>query len=252
MTRAMEQALMAMARCRKNSHLESGRVDLDRLVHIAKSLSKEVFFDSQHGKKLNVAVAITIDESGSMGNFYNVQLLAMAIGEALNAINVPFEIIGSTTKYASGDYNMPRMNGFSRVNPIIYKHYKDFADKWIAVRQRIVHSYHYNHNVDGEVVEYAAFRLAQRKEARKVVFSLSDGSPCAGHNNDYQMGVNLKRVCDRTRKNGIEVYGFGIGTDAPKQYYGEKFFVSLADVQAMGCDFVREFVKIVTLGKVRV
>ena len=252
MTRTLEQVLRSMSKCHKNPYLRYGDVDFDRLVDIAKGLSKEVFYDTRDGMKLDVAVAITIDESGSMSNYYEVQLLAMAIGEALNAMHIPFEILGSTTMYGQGDRNMVPMNGFSRVNPIVYKGYKLFSEGWASVRQRLVHTGAYHHNVDGEVVEYAAFRLLQRRERRKVIFSLSDGEPCAGHCNEEEMGYNLKRVCGRVRKQGVEVYGVGIATSSPRAFYGKDFFVKLDDVKKMGADFVREFSRIITAGKVRV
>ena len=110
----------------------------------------------------------------------------------------------------------------------------------------------HNHNVDGEVVEYAAFRLQQRKERRKVIFSLSDGEPCAGYMNDTVMAANLIRVCKRVRKQGVEVYGFGVGTATPRAFYGKDFFVELTSVGKMGQEFVREFSRIITNGKVKV
>ena len=252
MTRALEQALRSLSKCRKNPYQRQGKIDHRRLVAIAKNISREVFYKVKEGIKLDVAVAITIDESGSMGNFYEVQLLALAIGEALNAIKVPFEIIGTTTAYGGGDHRMPRMDGFTRVNPIVYRHYKLFGEQWANVRQRIIHSREYHHNIDGEVIEYAAFRLAQRPESRKVIFSLSDGEPCGGHGNDEEMCSNLKRVCKRVRKQGIEVYGFGVGTDTPRGLYGKEWFIYLEDIEKIGQDFVREFARIVTEGKVRV
>ena len=252
MTRALEQALRSMSKCRKSPYLRRGKIDHQRLVAIAKNLSREVFYRTRDGMKLDVAVAITIDESGSMSNFYEVQLLAMAIGEALNTIGIPFEIIGTTTLYAGGSYGMPEMNGFTRVNPIVYNHYKLFSDKWSNVRQRMVHTGCHHHNIDGEVVEYAAFRLKQRPERRKVIFSLSDGEPCAGHGNDGEMCANLKRVCKRVRKEGVEVFGFGVQSEAPRAYYGKDWFVYLDEVKKMGPEFVREFTRIVTEGGVRV
>jgi len=252
MIRALDQALRSLSRCRKNPYLRAGRIDRNRLVAIAKGLSKEVFYRTRDGISLDVAVAITMDESGSMSNYYTVQLLAMAIGEALTSIGVPFEIIGTTTMYGGGDRRMVSMNGFSRVNPIVYKHYKLFNEQWNNVRQRMVHSGAYHHNVDGEVIEYAAFRLAQRRESRKVIFSLSDGEPCAGHGNDTEMAVNLKRVCTRVRKHGIEVYGFGVETESPRALYGKDWFVYLDKIEQMGPEFTREFVKIVTEGRVKV
>jgi cobalamin biosynthesis protein CobT len=252
MTRALEQALRSLSKCRKNPYLRQGKIDHQRLVAIAKNLSRDVFYRTRDGMKLDVAVAITIDESGSMCNFYEVQLLAMAIGEALNSIGIPFEIIGTTTAYASGSRDMPKMDGFTRVNPIVYNHYKLFSEKWVNVRHRMVHTGCHHHNIDGEVVEYAAFRLKQRPERRKVIFSLSDGEPCAGHGNDEEMCDNLKRVCKRVRKEGIEVYGFGVQTESPRAFYGKEWFINLEKVNEIGPGFVREFTRIVTEGKVRV
>jgi cobalamin biosynthesis protein CobT len=252
MTSALDQVLRSLSRCRRKPYLRQGKIDKKRLVALAKSLSKEVFYKKQDGIDLDVAVEILIDESGSMGNFRDVRLLAIAIGESLNAIGVPFEITGTSTKYSEFDKNMPKMDGFSRVNPIVYFHYKMFGDAWEAVRHRIMYTSARNHNVDGEVVEYAAFRLAGRPERRKIIFSLSDGAPCAGHNNDRIMAKNLKRVCERVRKAGIEVYGFGIDTTDPEPLYGKKWFVYLSDVNTMGVEFVRHFAAVVTGGMVKV
>ena len=245
MTGALEQALRSIARCRKNPYLRHGKIDKKRLVQITKSLSKDIFYQTQKGEKLDVAVEIIIDESGSMNNYHEIQL-----GETLNQIGIPFEITGSTTKYLSP--GSMGLDGFTRANPIVYNHYKTFGEAWQNVRARIVHSDKYKHNIDGEVVEYAAMRLVSRKESRKVIFSLSDGEPCAGHGNDSEMAANLIRVCERCRKNGIEVYGFGIATEDPKAYYGEKYFIPLETIGKMGDEFIRKFAEIVTKGKVRV
>jgi cobalamin biosynthesis protein CobT len=176
----------------------------------------------------------------------------MAIGEALNAIHVPFEMFGATT---TSPYGVARngvgMDGFSRTNPIYYKHYKLFNEPWAQVRERIVHTGAHNHNVDGEVVEYAAFRLQSRKESRTVVFSLSDGEPCAGHGNDELMAKNLKRVCEKARKAVIEVYGAGLGTRGPEFLYGPKWFLYLDTTEEMGPEFIRKFAKVITDGRVR-
>jgi hypothetical protein len=250
MTRALEQALRSIARCRKDPYLRRGKIDKKRLVQITKSLSKEIFYQTKKGEKLDVAVEVIIDESGSMSNWNEIQLLAIALGETLNQIGIPFEITGSTTKYLSP--GSVGLGGFTRVNPIVYNHYKTFGETWQNVRARMVHTNKYKHNIDGEVVEYAAMRLASRQEGRKVIFSLSDGEPVAGHRNDSEMAANLIRVCERSRKNGIEVFGFGIATEAPKAYYNEKYFIPLETIGKMGDEFIRKFAEIVTKGKVHV
>lgn len=248
MTRALEQALRAMARVRREGYKITGQLDKRRLAAVAKSTSKHVFFQKKNGTHLNTVVEIIIDESGSMVRYCDdVRLLVIALGETLDQIGIPFEITGTTTK--CGGHDVPPLNGFTRTNPIIYKHYKRFKDTWAQVRHRVVNIGAFvHHNVDGEVVEYGAFRLAERKEKRKVIFSLCDGLPCAGHNNDITMGKNLKNVCQRVRRLGIEVYGFGIGTFEPSRFYGKDNFIFLETAKDIGQEFVKEFVRIVRRG----
>ena len=247
MTRSLEQALRALSRCKKMAYLRHGKIDKKRYVQIAKNLSKQVFFRTREGIKLDTAVEIVIDESGSMSNFLQVQLLAMAIGEALEAIHVPFEITGTTTSRGN-----PPLDGFTRSKPIVYSHYKSFHEKWQAVRHRLVHTSKHNNNIDGEAVEYCAFRLKQRKERRKIIFSLSDGEPYGGQGKEVELASNLIRVCERCRKEGIEVYGFGVGTKQPQSFYGKKYFVYLKNAATMGVDFVRKFATVITGGAVKV
>jgi len=248
MTRTLEQALRAMSRNRQGRCLRQGRIDKRRLVQIARGLSREVFYKVSEGTDLNTAVEILIDESGSMRRgCIPVQLLAMSIGEALTAIGVPFEITGTMT---SGD-RLP-LDGMTRTQPIIYRHYKMFEESWQSVCHRIVHTGFRCNNIDGEAVEYAAFRLSARPESRKVVFSLSDGCPCGGQDMDDELAGNLIRVCERCRQNGIEVYGFGIMTDDPEKYYGKDYFLYLESVTAIGPEFTRTFAGIISKGAVRV
>ena len=250
MSRALDQALRSMSRVRKNSYLEHGRIDMRRLTVIAKSMSKKVFFEKKDGEALNTAVSIVIDESGSMSNCYlQMQLLALALGETLDKIGVPFEILGASTM--SYSFDMPALEGFTRTNPIRWKIYKVFNENWNAVKERITHVHHYNNHIDGEVVQFAASRLATRPERRKVILSLSDGEPCGGQGNDADMAANLIRVCERCRKSGIEVYGFGVQTTTPKAFYGEKHFIYLESAETMSQEFFVNLANIVTQGKVK-
>jgi len=252
MTRALEQALRSLSRTKREGYKRQGRLDRKRLTAIAKGLSKEVFYKIRDGHQLEVAVEIIIDESGSMGNYMAVRLLAIAIGEALNSIGVPFEITGTTTKYGMGDYGCPSLDGMTRTNPIKYNHYVMFGETWEAVRHRLVKTGAHMHNVDGEAIEYCVFRLQQRPERRKVVFSLSDGAPCGGQGRDTELGQNIVRVCKKARKHGVEVYGFGVQTQQPQRFYGKENFIYLADPTTMDQVFLRKLAEVVTGGQVRI
>jgi hypothetical protein len=81
-----------------------------------------------------------------------------------------------------------------------------------------------------------------------VVLSLSDGKPEAGHGNEVKMGLNIVRTCERAREAGVEVYGFGIATEAPREYYGEEGFVHLPGGE-IDTEFARNFARILTEGR---
>lgn len=254
MVRSLEQAMRVRTRSRRNRFQRSGKIDKTRLAQIGKSLSKEVFFKIQKGEKLETAVEIIIDESGSMSGkeCKSVRRAAIAVSEALSQLRIPFEVTGSTTKYSGGNMAILPLGGLSRTNPIVYDHFKTFGQQWMNVCHNISKSRAYMHNVDGEVVEYAVRRLLERKETRKIVLTLSDGRPDAGHGNGYVMGQNIVRTCERARQAGVEVYAFGIGTGLPAQYYGEENFVELPTGEDLGPKFASEFVAIVSNGRFKV
>jgi hypothetical protein len=252
MVRALEQAMRARTRCRKNQFMRSGKIDKTRLTQIAKSLSKEVFYQHQKGEKLETAVEIIIDESGSMSYYREVRQVAIAVSESLAQLNIPFEVTGSTTKYGGGDSRIADRNGLSRTNPIVYDHFKLFSQQWVNVCHNMSKTRSWMHNVDGEVVEYAARRLLDRPESRKVVIVLSDGLPDAGHGNGPEMGRNITRTCERARQAGIEVYAFGLDTRDPAKFYGHDNFVYLPSGEALGPKFAAEFCAIVSGGRFKV
>jgi cobaltochelatase CobT len=172
------------------------------------------------------------------------------VAEVLTQLNIPFEITGTTTKYFQGDRNFPALNGLDRTNPLVYKHYKTFGQAWGTVKHGIMQTSSYKHNVDGEAVEYASRRLLNRSETRKVILSLSDGEPFAGHSQSVDE-ANLIRSCKRARDNGVEVYGFGIGTKEPKRFYGEDNFIYLPN-GSIDTAFTKAFVSIVSGGQLYV
>jgi cobalamin biosynthesis protein CobT len=250
MTMALEQALRAITRCRKEPFLRSGRLDNDRLVEIAKNLSKNIFYQKRQGRELSTAVSLVIDQSGSMGCIGKIRNLVILLGECLYRLGIPFEIIGSTTKCSHS--GAPELDGFDRTNPIIYDHYKSFNDQWPIARERLLQMGAFVHNIDGEVVEFAARQLLTRTEDRKIIFSLCDGEPCGGQDNDEKLGKNITRVANLARKSGVEVFGVGLGCKGPGVFYGEDHFIFLESGNDIGEQFVREFAKILTKGQVRI
>lgn len=242
-TSSLERAMRARMRNRVSRHCSEGDIDMTQLVAISKGLSKNVYKTTRKGEKMDTVVQIVIDESGSMATSYEeTRLAVIAIAESLARIGIPFEVFGATT---TESYRRD-LGIFSRSNPIWYRHYKTWNDTWMKACTSISQSGHLNNNIDGETIEYAATRLASRKETRKIIISLCDGEPCGGHgsSSDMQLAKHLKNVCDKVRKSGTEIYCFGINTMNPAIYYGKENYVCLRK-GAIGIGLADSFCKII-------
>jgi hypothetical protein len=249
LTYGLEQSLRTLSRSRRKPYLRQGKLDKKRMVHIAKGTSKEVFYKKQDGITLDTAVFIIIDESGSMSPD-EPRKAVMAISEAMNGIGVPFAVCGSTAN--KGSRGISLLPGFARTAPIEYRYYKNFSESWISVGHRIMNIGSFMNNIDGEVIEFGAFALSSRPEKRKFIISINDGMPCSGQGRSDLLASNIVRVCKNVRESGTEVYGFGIDTDRPAQYYGKENFIHLDSEEGMGPEFVRGFANILTGGLVSV
>lgn len=73
-------------------------------------------------------------------------------------------------------------------------------------------------NLDGEAVLWAAKRLAQRPEPRRVLMVLSDGQPVGARVSDGGAGY-LHRAIEEVTKAGIEVIGIGIASPSVRTFY---------------------------------
>jgi hypothetical protein len=245
----LHQALLAIQNCKESRYLRSGQIDKRRLVQIGKHLSQEVFKTVQPGIAMDTCVSLVVDESGSMDHrMAEARNTVLALADTMTRLNIPFEITGTSTVRHMGQ---GKIEGFTRWVPIHYRHYKLFAEDWRRVFWRLNHMTDHNSNVDGEALEYCAMRMRDRKETRKIIISICDGEPCAsqGTESDKEMGFNLKRVATRLRSAGYEVYGFGVNTTGPEQYYGKDWFFNLKSTKNMSSDFIRKMSTILIRGQ---
>jgi cobalamin biosynthesis protein CobT len=244
--RTAEQAFYSMKRTRIIRGVKHGDIDLTRLPSIAKGLSPNVYARKTEGTDLNTAVSIVIDLSGSMGSsLKSVEKVLAALGEMFAKIGIPFEIFGTST-FSPVSPN----TAFTRWKGVQYHHYKHFEENWNAVKGRVTSLASMGNNIDGEAVEYAAVSLMQRKETRKIVFSINDGEPCAGQGDDGVFAHHLKKTCDKVRGAGVEVYAIGINTSNPATYYGKNNFIEMNSGSSLfSTEIVKTLVDTVMQGK---
>lgn len=247
MSRFIERSLLSVQRSRKHPNRETGALDLSKLHLVSHGMSRKVFYKTTDGKELNTCVGLVVDESGSMGGkIRHTVPLVCVLSSCLDKVGIPFSVIGTTTKRIMDDAHPV----FTRYNPIVYNLYKKFEEPLASVRNRFGSISCHDNNVDGEALETMARIMSNRRERRKVIISICDGEPCAGHgfSNDAEMGTNLINVCGRLRKNGFEVYSIGICTEHPKTYYGKNYFVPMNDVNTMGRDFFEAVYRMLVKG----
>lgn len=228
-------------------HKAGRTLDGPRLARLRVS-DPRVFKNRVKREKVNTAVTLLVDSSGSMeGNRWcsAIQLAALFC-EALELANVPCEVLTFTTKYP----NQPLTHG-QRAFALRHTILKSFTERAITHRNLWPGMIQFSlDNCDGESVLWAAKRLAARSEKRKVLFVLSDGRPATGMRlgggRVFQILDNhLREVVGNIEKAGIEVLGVGIQSDAVRRFYPKWVVYNNLDDLMKGfysavCDLLRQ------------
>jgi len=163
---------------------------------------------------LDVAVSVLIDYSGSMGDSKMSHAIACGymLNEALTAIGVPLEMVGYSDYINGGTepYKKKLLQG-------VFKSFDDNVSSDMIVKY-MAHMTNYMHeNADGDHILWAFNRLKARKEKRKLMIVLSDGSPCTPRANYFGY---TKRIIDTIERSGIvELYGIGIMDRNVEHFY---------------------------------
>ena len=244
----VEQSLRTLSHCRKIGDRDRGSLDLKVLPMIAKSLTKNIFSQTTKGISLDVAVTILVDESGSTSaEMPEYRKLAVAFSEVLERLHIPFEILGHSTSNTSSKIPCDQPKMFVRTCGMNIFEHKRFDEKYQNVKYRIANMRPHECNIDGEALLFAFKRNLVHRAARHVILVISDGLPSGTSN--FEAGYkHLKDVVKVCRANGVEVYGFGIGTKNPMEFYGEECFVEIESADKMHAGFFKRFSEIIIKG----
>lgn len=168
---------------------------------------------------LDTAVTLLVDCSGSMsGDKFEMACAgAGAMAEALKPLNISYNVLGFTNTQHADD-------------PIIWV-FNDFGERVssseLVQRFRTASGCLWE-NTDGDAIAYASYVLGMRKEARKVLLVLSDGSP-AGREHAGDIGPYTAKVIKDVENSGVDVYGIGIMDNSVKHYYKKHEVVNKLD-----------------------
>jgi cobalamin biosynthesis protein CobT len=101
--------------------------------------------------------------------------------------------------------------------------YKAFSDLKVS-EDALIHDFstssHYmNGNPDGENILWTHDRLIKRKEKKKIMVVMSDGSPAASKSSWGLEGFTKKVIREIEDGKKVDIYGLGLCSDSVKHYY---------------------------------
>jgi hypothetical protein len=173
------------------------------------------------GSSHAVAFSLLVDESASMKgqDKYKIAMkAALLLGETLDFVGVPLEIIGYTTEdyeaRAAMKLGLTPAHAYraTRCSALEHRIYKRFDEPYYAVRARLTGMEPRHNNWDEEHLIFAFQRIQERPERRKVMIIISDGQP----NGDANYLVETVKKIEST---GCRLIGIGIGADFVKEIY---------------------------------
>ena len=207
-------ALLSEGKAKFKSELTSGKLDKRKLARLAMPVVpgsdswRKVFRKRIPAKKLNTAITVLVDGSGSMSG-EKMQIAAASAAATVKALTgplrIPTEVIGFSN---CGRKNvMIPIKGFNEV-----VHPDDINKALLGLPM--------SGNSDAESIMWAADRLIKRKEKRRIMLVLSDGCPADGTGKMHP-GDMLSWAVETCRKRGLEMYGIGIMDNNVKRFYGD-------------------------------
>ena len=248
--RKLERVLTAMAQTYWENGKRSGRLDVRRNAARIVQFGGNVFRRRTEETAVNTALSILIDLSGSMSGD-KLQLSAqasIAIAEALDPVGVPLEISGHHTcltqktqqAHANRQNYDPKYGRLQNIKMPIFKGYDDTLSICRSALGAIPY-YSYGANADGDAIMMAAKRLLDRREERKVMLVLSDGSPA--YSSETKCEHQHTRDCvEWCRANGIRIVGLGILDDSVRRYYPE--YIVINNIAEFATTYVDQVAKL--------
>ena len=177
----------------------------------------------------NMSVGILVDQSGSMGGerLNTCRRAAILLEDFAAGLGIPVMVAGHNV-----------VHGECRLNV-----YVPFDTAGRKDRYRLMHMYAGGCNRDGLMLGKMAGLMEARAEDVRLLFIISDGQP-----SDGPIGTKaydeLREICKKAEKKGIQVYAAGIGYDRDvlQDIYGNRFLdiENLADLPRILTKMVRK------------
>jgi len=229
---AAKKMLSMYLRSRKNvawsRGLEEGELDTSQLHQLVALGSNKVMKERRSRDFVNTAVLLMVDNSGSMSS-KTTRTAAIILAEALNSIKfLKLEITGFTTN----NHQYTQLKDAGRCIGIDILLYKGFDEPYNRAKARLGAIQCSGYTPLGEAYGHGLERLMMRKEARRVLWIISDGQPCLDLANQKHSEYELmRRSHAKCRRFGVETVGTYVGWKGRKEL--EKYVDSYSCINSI-------------------
>ncbi|MFT5607012.1 MAG: cobaltochelatase CobT [Parvicella sp.] len=223
---------------------DEGFIDGRRLSQLVSNpANHRIFKKEKSSPHCDTVLTFLVDTSGSMKRqrYDTVAVLVDIYCRALELAGVKTEILGFSTDGWSGGESLKAWkkagapDNPGRLNDRLHIVYKDADTPWRRSRMGIssmLHTSHYREGLDGEAMQWACERLANREESRKCVVMISDGAPmdsATGQTNgeEYLHHHLLRVVHQWSRRRDFSIAAIGIDLDM-EYFFNNALSVDLA------------------------
>jgi len=191
---------------KKSGKLHNG--SLHRVLHGDVPSAQRLFRQRVVSNTTDTAVCLLVDCSGSMSGkkFEMACAGAGAMSDALKPLNINHAVLGFTNTSVKDDPMIWVFNDYGErvtTTELVNRFNRASACLW--------------ENTDGDAVAYATHTLLQRKEHRKVLLVLSDGSPAGRRHAGDISSYTLEAV--KKAEKLVDVYAVGIMDSNVQHYY---------------------------------
>jgi hypothetical protein len=197
--------------------VKRGKLDQSRLSRIcfnAPGFNERIFKNKIENKVLDAAISVLVDMSGSMNGDKAFYALAssLLINEVCSTLNIPVEIVGFSDGYAPSRCISPSM--------FIYKSFSDLRVSEDDFKEYFASSSNFMlGNPDGENILWAHDRLIKRKEKKRLLIVMSDGSPAASKGMDGLEKFTSRVIKEIEESKKVDIYGLGLCSDSVTGFY---------------------------------
>jgi cobaltochelatase CobT len=226
---------------------EEGILDAGRLARVVANPTTPLSFKVEKDTEFrDTCVTLLLDNSGSMrGRPISIAAIcADVLARTLERCAVKVEILGFTTRAWKGGMSREKWLGEGRpaqpgrLNDLRHIIYKSADAPWRRTRENLglmMKEGLLKENIDGEALEWAHRRTANRPEQRKILMVISDGAPV----DDSTLSVNPANYLEKhlrdviamvERRKAVELIAIGIGHDVTR-YYDRA--VTITDVEQL-------------------